>query len=235
MIQLNLLPDIKKEVVRAQRMRVKVTLAAISVSLVSVGILALGVLWVYVAQPLRINLVQKDIKKNTEILRGNKDSRKYLTLQNQLNALPDLHDNKSKTSRLMSFLPVLNPSDPHKVKLTSVLLSEEDSTITVTGRTATFEAQNVFTDTLLNAKLTYVNNTDLQKKITEPMFTRVDLKNSGLTKESGQQIVTFSVMATYSENAFSNKVSNVSVSVPLINDSKSVDQTTGNLFEEIAQ
>lgn len=235
MIQLNLLPDIKKEVVKAQRMRVKVTLLAIIVSVICVGILALSAFWVYAVQPLRIKMARDDIAEQTKIIRQHKDSRKYLTLQNQLDKLPGLHEDKFKASRLMSFLPVLNPSDPNRIKLTTVMLSDTDSTITINGRTATFESQNVLTDTLANARLTYFNNRDMQKKITEPLFTSVKTKNSNLTRESGQQVVTFSITATYSENAFSNKVSNVSVSVPVIDDSKSVNQITSNLFEEAAE
>lgn len=232
MIQLNLLPDIKKEVVRAQRMRTKVTLASVGVSLLAIGILVLSVMWVYVGQPIRIKLAQDDIKKNTQALKQHKDTRKYLTIQNQLGSLPALHDEKSKSSRLLSFLPALNPNEPHKVKLTSVGLSLEESSLTLSGRATSFEALNVFTDTLKLANLSYVDFDDLQKTITEPMFTSVSLQNSGLMRETSQQIVTFTLNAQYSENAFSNKVSNVSLSVPLIENTKSVDQATMNLFEE---
>ncbi len=235
MIQLNLLPDIKKEVIKAQKTRTKVTLGAIGASLIALGILVVSVLWVYVAQPIRIDLARKDIEKNTALLRQNKDSSKYLTLQNQLAALPDLHGGKTKTSRLMSILPILNPNEPHRVQLNSVTMSANDTSITVSGRTATFEALNVFTDTLKHAKLSYVYPDDANRKVTEQLFSTVSLQGSSLVRDGDQQIVSFTIRAVYSTEAFSNKVSNVVVSVPTIADAKSVDQTTRSLFEEVEQ
>lgn len=234
MIQLNLLPDIKKELVRAQRMRAKVTMAAIVASLLAIGLLILSAAWVYAVQPITLKYTRDSIDQNEQLLRQKKDTRKYLTLQNQLSALPELHGNKTIASRLMAFLPVLNPNEPNRIKLTSVVFSKEGTSLTISGRAATFEAQNVFTDTLKHAKLRYSSLEERAPAVTEPMFTSVHLQSSALTRDSGQERVSFTVQATYSENAFSNRVENATVSVPLINDSKSIDQATiGDLFEEV--
>ena len=234
MIQLNLLPDIKKEVIKAQRVRARVMLLSILMVLGAVGFLVMSVLTVYVAQPAYISSIRGGIEKGEAKLKERTDSGKYLTLQNQLSALPGLHENKLVTSRLLDILPIMNPSDPNRVSLSSVTLSSGESSMTLSGKLANYEALNVFVDTLKNARLTYVPS-DSEVSTAEALFSSVRVQSSALVREDNAQRVTFVAMVQYSPNLFSNKISGYTVSIPQISDSKSVDQTTKNLFEEVEQ
>src|SRR5438552_6596147 len=106
-IQLNLLPDIKKEFVNAQKTRALVISSSIIVTLAAIGLSILLFVYVTFLQQFQITLATSDIKSKEQQLNGITDLGKYLTIQNQLASLPDLHANKGIYSRLLNFLPVL--------------------------------------------------------------------------------------------------------------------------------
>lgn len=234
MIQLNLLPDIKKEVIRAQRTRTKVIIGSIITVVVTLGILVLSAVYVYAVQPFQIYVANESIKKNTQELQSQPDIRKYLSLQNQLSKLSDLHSNKPIDSRLMTFLPLLNPGEPHRVRLNKVSMLEETKQITFSGQSSTFEALSVFQDTLRLANVTYTPIAEGSAAQTEHLFSSVTLQESSLSKDAGQQAVSFIIRAIYNENAFSNKVKDVKLEVPSVSNSQSADQTTKSVFVQKA-
>lgn len=235
MIQLNLLPDIKKQVIKAQRMRLKVIATSVSIAVVSGGVLALAAFYVYAGQPLQIMFARGDIAKYSEELQRKTDAKKYLTLQNQLAALPALHENKLVDSRLMTFLPLLNPQSPHDVNLSSLSLRAESTTLTFSGTANTYEALGVFIDTLKYADLAYTPVEDGASQAKTKLFTSVSLESSSLSRVRDEQVVAFTVSGVYSEYAFSNKVKNVSVQIPPVANSRSADQLTvgsDNVFNQ---
>lgn len=234
MIQLNLLPDIKKEVILAQRMHAKVITGAVTAVAVTVGMTVIAAIYVYAVQPLQVYMANDSISKNRKEIEAQKDISKYLSLQNQLNALPSLHSEKTRDSLLMSFLPILNPGAPHQVRLSSVILSEDNQTVVLSGQTSTFEALTVFKDTLRLANLTYTPIEEGAKQQTEKLFTDVAVQNQSLSRSGAQQIVAFTIQATYSQNAFSSKVKDAQVSVPNVSNAQSADQTTNkSVFEQV--
>ncbi|HKX23632.1 MAG TPA: hypothetical protein VJM46_00185, partial [Candidatus Saccharimonadales bacterium] len=155
MIQLNLLPDIKKEYINAQKTRALVMSSSILVTIVAVGLAILMFVYVTFLQQLQITLATNDIKDKERQVNSVQDLSKYLTVQNQLAALPELHANKGVYSRLLSFLPVLNPNAPSNITLTKLQLVALDKQVNFTGSTASFESLNVFVDTLRNAEVSY--------------------------------------------------------------------------------
>jgi len=215
MIQLNLLPDLKKEFIEAQRARNRVIAMSILVCIVVVGATLLAGFYVYGIQNVQIALINSGISDNTKKLKSVKDINKYLTLQSQLAALPDLHSNKNVYSRIFDFLPTLNPSAPNNVKLSSVQVSDTNKTITFSGTTSTFLAMNTFKDALSNAKLSYApkDSTDI---VTEPLFDTVTLTSASLGTSSGAAVVSFTITTTYKSEALVASSSDVAVTVPTI-------------------
>src|SRR5689334_10754914 len=110
MIQLNLLPDLKKEFIRAQKNKSLVISSSILVTLGALGLSALLFVYVTFAQQVQISLVTDDISKKADELSKVKDINKYLTIQNQLSSIGQLHNDKGIYSRLFDFFNVLNPS-----------------------------------------------------------------------------------------------------------------------------
>ena len=228
MIQLNLLPDLKKAFLHAQRARNRVIGFAILGCVIAVGATALAAFYVYAVQTVQINLVNGDIKKKTSDLQNTKDIDKYLTIQNQLAALPDLHGKKNVYSRFFGFLPVLNPGAPNNVTLTNFEVGDTDTLITFIGKAPTFESLNVFKDTLAHATVTY-QLSGSSDKTTENLLSDVTVESSGLGQDGANKVVSFTIKAHYNQAAL--KVGSTSVAVSVPNIQTSANQTPSVVFE----
>ncbi len=229
MIELNLLPDVKKEFIRAQRSHNAVITASILAIMISVGATIAFALFVYGGQAFRISQLTGNIKEKETQLKAVEDLDKYLTVQNQLSQIEGLHDQKLIYSRLVDFLGVLNPSAPHNISLNRLNVQSEEGTIVFEGSTASFESFSVFKDTLQNAELTYTAK-DATEPTKERLFSEVVVTSSGLGKNQSESRVSFSVTATYSENVFSPSSKDIAVTIPQIETTNSVRQSPQPLF-----
>ncbi len=223
MIQLNLLPDIKKEFINAQKTRALVMSTSIIVTLVAVGLSVLLFVYVTFLQQLQVTLATTDIKSKEQQLSGVQDLSKYLTIQNQLAALPELHAGKGIYSRLLNFLPVLNPISPNNIALSRLQLAANDKQVTFTGSTGSFESLNVFVDTLRNAQVAYKDASSQPQ--TTKMFETVYVQNSAIDKSGGKSGVSFTVTGTYRDAVFDAHNTEMNASVPNIKTSQSVTES----------
>lgn len=186
MIELNLLPDVKKEFIRAQRTRNMVISGAIFVCIVAAGAVALLATTVYGAQNVWIANLKKEIAENHQIVANKQEINKYLAIQSQLNALDMKAQERSVYERLFDFLPQLNPAPPFNVTIYDFDLVKDTSTITMSGSADSFEAVNNFKYTLEQAKLKYkledgtTNETEL--------FTNVTSSAPTLSTTNGGQV-----------------------------------------------
>lgn len=214
-IQLNLLPDVKKEYLKSQKNKAVVISSAILVTIAAVAISVLLVIYVTVGQQLQMTIITNDIKSKTTELNNVQDLSKYLTIQNQLMALPDLHKNEGVYSRIFTFLPLLNPSAPNNVKLSVFQLSAaaDEGVIYFTGNAATYESLNVFLDTLNNAQVTYKAQGSNQQTTTK-MFTAAVVQNSALAQVNNVSSVSFTIRAVYDPSVFDVTNTDVTASVP---------------------
>src|SRR4051794_9960581 len=103
MIQLNLLPDVKLEYIKAQRSRRLVITTSL---LISAGAIILLVLLFSVSslQKKHISDLSKSISKQTTELQQKPQINKILTVQNQLGSLTALHAAKPAAARLVDYL-----------------------------------------------------------------------------------------------------------------------------------
>ena len=147
MIQFNLLPDVKQEYVKARRMRRLVTLASLAVSGAALFLLILMLVSVDVVQKKSLHDLNNDIARYSKQLKAVPDLDKTLTVQNQLNTLTSLHDDKAVTSRLFGYIAQLTPAQASISKLT-VSFASGTSTIDVQGEAPTLDVINAFADTL---------------------------------------------------------------------------------------
>ncbi|HET8671709.1 MAG TPA: hypothetical protein VFM05_14110 [Candidatus Saccharimonadales bacterium] len=144
-IQFNLLPDIKIQYLKAKRQQHMVVLASVVVSIVAVAVLALLLAIVYGLQKKNINDLSTDIKAASQELRATKELDKILTVQNQLAALPSLHDRKVVSSRLYDMLSQITPASASISKLN---VDWAASTMTISGSADNLATVNKYADTL---------------------------------------------------------------------------------------
>lgn len=159
MISINLLPDVKKDLLRVRRERNLVVSVSVLAVGASVAILVILGGWLG-ALAIAKNAHESAIDKSeSTITKAKEDDEldKYLTIQNQLSQIDGLKDSQNVYSRLMDYLTQLNPAYPNNAALTTVTLDTESGDIEVTleGTTQDFATLNVYKNTLINAQLSY--------------------------------------------------------------------------------
>ena len=223
MIQLNLLPDLKKEYIKSQKTKGLVVSVSIVTTIVAVGLSVAMLLYINFVQQIQINVIDDDIKNKTAELKNIPNLDKYLTIQNQLAALPDLHRNKGYYSRLFDFLTVMNPSPPNSVTISNLEVDVINKTIGFSGTAGSYESMNVFVDTLKNVEVSY-NQPGATEQTKEKLFTQVLVQSSSLSKVGDKDRASFTIATTYQENVFMADLTDVKASVPSITTTPSVTE-----------
>jgi len=145
MIQFNLLPDVKLEFIKSQQLKRTVMLAATLVTGISVAVLILLFLAVNILQKQQIKNQTSDIQKYSKQLQDTPDLNKILTIQNQLNSLPALHDKKVVSSRLLNYITQITPAQASISKFSIDFVA---NTMSFTGTADSLSTINKFVDTL---------------------------------------------------------------------------------------
>lgn len=212
MIQLNLLPDVKKEFIRAQRTRNSVIAGSVIAIAASLGLIVLFAMYVYIGQPIIAKQLTDDIERKGKELQGVQNIDKYLTIQHQLESLGPLHDDKKIYSRMMDFMPALNPAAPHSVQLNTLEVNDLDGTVIFKGISPSAQSFNIFNDTLINAELAYQDSSGAIVE-GERLFSSVVVEANAIGRIRDKTVVTFAVKAVYNENAFAATTSGANVIV----------------------
>src|SRR5882757_6261743 len=172
MVQFNLLPDVKQEFIKARRTKRMVTLIAVAASGAAVFVLLLMIVTVDVVQKKSIHDLNSDIGKYSKQLKAVPDLNKILTVQNQLNTLTSLHDQKVVTSRLFGYVAQVTPAQASISKLS---VDYTANTMNITGEAPTLDVVNSFTDTLKNTTYTL----DKSGKGSTSAFSKIVLSSFG--------------------------------------------------------
>lgn len=227
MIELNLLPDVKQEFVHARRQKRLVIATMVLVSIAAAAAVALLLFYAYGVQNVRQKLADDAITTKSKDLKTKKDLVRDLTIQNQLSSLTQLHETKGVYGRLFDYLKVLNPEAPNNISISKVTVDTVTGTLLVEASAKDYQAVTVFKDTLQNAQLEYVDpESDSKDKVKTPLFTAVDIGDTGIGKDSsGNQVASFKVTLTYDSNAFAWTVKDPSIKVP----NKKTNQSAGNV------
>ena len=149
MIEINLVPDVKLELLRAKRQRANVISIAIITAIVSLAVMAILAFYTYGVQTIASNLADSSIDKEFKELNSVNDLSKTLTVQSQLEELQGLHDDKHISSRIFDIISTVVPQGENKVSISSLSLDTEENTITIEGEaTNGYEALEVFKKTI---------------------------------------------------------------------------------------
>jgi Tfp pilus assembly protein PilN len=144
-IQFNLLPDLKLQYNKVQRVRKTVNSIAVLVSLASLAIFLLMLLTVDVVQKKQMSDAGKELDSLSKQLNSIPQLNTIVTVQNQLQSLPALHQSKHITSRVFTFLPQLTPAS---VSINKLNLDLKENTWVISGTADSQQTINSFVDTL---------------------------------------------------------------------------------------
>lgn len=233
MIEINLLPEVKKEFVRTQRTKRTIISGIVLVSIASVALVGLLASYAFVGLPALQAQADGDINSIAKSLKADKNLTRNLTLQNQLSILPELHAQKGDYTPLFDIMKSLNPAAPNNVTISKLTIDAVNNTISIEGRTKDYNGIGVFRDTIKSATVAYTlrdadGETESKKGL--QLFSDVVFTDVGLGKtDTGQQIASFTVNATYDADVFSVLASNRKVTVPKQKTSPSTENVS--LFE----
>lgn len=212
MIQINLIPDIKRELLRAQQMR----RTAISISIL-VGIIAGGVVVALAVilgvQVVHENIVRGNIDKEYKTLKSVDNIENVLTIQNQLETIQSYQDKRTMDSRLFDVLGAINPASPNNVRFSSIKLDPSNSVLTIEGSAENgFSATETFRKTILNTKVESGSGNDIESIALAEEVT-ISETSYGQAAD-GSHVLRFSVSFTYPEGLFDNTLKNIKIVTP---------------------
>lgn len=203
MIQFNLLPDIKIEFIKAQRLKRILIVSSVAASIAAVGILLLAAGF-SASRKIHLDNLTKDISRLQSELDGIEDLNRILSVQNQLDTLPALYDGRPAVDRLPEFL---TKTTPVGVGLGGVTVDFSNSTILITGSSETLQLINNYVDTL---KFT-TYQTDEEGSQPMPAFTNVTVTQIGRSVDGAG----IELSLTFDPQIF-NITKNVTLNVPNI-------------------
>jgi len=213
MIEINLVPDVKQELIKAQRVRASVISVAVLAGIVATGVVVLLAIWVFGVQTARSVILDNTITSESETLASVEDVNRTLTIQNQLSKLSEMHDNKTISSRIFDILTTINPSAPNNVSITNLSLDMLTSTITIEGQAANgYPALEVFKKTISATTFRYSQN---DEQFSVPLAADMsDSERSYGEDAAGARVLRFSLSFTYPEELFSRMAENATVVAP---------------------
>lgn len=202
MIEINLVPDVKQEFIRAKRIRTFVVSTAFLVGLVSVAIVILLAVYAFLGQGVRSSLADDSIKQKSAELSGISDLGNTLTIQHQLTQLTQLHDDTNVTSRFFSMLAAINPVAPNEVTFSLARVETETGTIRLEGQAVNgYNAADVLKKTILGTGLSYRDDNNETKII--PLTDSVSTSDLSYGEDStGKKVLRFTLTFVYDEAFF---------------------------------
>ena len=208
MIQINLLPEVKQEYLKAQQMKHIVLVSSILTTLIIVTLTVLFFVYVSVIQPQYQIAVQKDIDSSLNDLKQKSDAQRIVTVQGVLEQIPGLKDKQLVTSRIFDYLKQFTPRN---VTYSRVNVNLETGTLTLTGSSNSYEDAQVLANNLKSAQFSYYQNDSQQtlKPFSEIIFS--SLSKSESNKDG--KAVSFEITFKFDSSLFTPGISKQTIKV----------------------
>lgn len=213
MIEINLVPDVKQELIKAQRVRAGVISMSILIGIGAVGVVVVLALWVFGVQTARSAISDGIIKSESQKLSSVPDISKTLTIQNQLAKLATMHDQKHIDSRIFDILTTINPPEPNTIAITSLVMDSEANTIKIEAQAkAGYSALEVFKKTIAATKFQFTQDNQEQSV---PLASEMsDSDRSYGEDATGTTVLRFTLTFTYPQELFSRTAQNARIVAP---------------------
>jgi hypothetical protein len=204
MIEINLIPNVKQELIEAQKVRAKVITGSVIISIVSVGIVSVLLFYVYGVQMVREGIADRAISSHSAKLFAVEDLSKILTIQNQLGQIDAIYDNKKVTSRLFDLLQNIIPPYPNDVQISNLNLDTVNRQITVEGQAAnSYPAVEIFKKTIQGTNLEFKTDgiEELQSVV---LADSVSTSSTSYGEDAtGARVLRFTISFEYAPELFS--------------------------------
>lgn len=197
MIEINLLPNVKRELLKTRAMRNRVI--SISFLVGGASIAAVVVLALILGSQIAAEAVQSGvIKDRNDKLMAVEDLNKVVTIQNQLTKINEQHSGKKINSRIFDVVTAVNPVAPNNVSFSDIKVNPESKTITLEGSAVNgYSALETLKKTILNTK---VQTTDGDKSSEVSLTKEIKDGDTSFGENSeGKKVLQFSFSFEYAE------------------------------------
>lgn len=197
MIEINLLPNVKRELLKTRAMRNRVI--SISFLVGGVSIAAVVVLALVLGSQIAAEAVQNGvIKDRNDKLMAVEDLNKVVTIQHQLTKINEQHSGKKINSRIFDVVTAVNPVAPNNVSFSDIKVNPGSKTITLEGSAVNgYSALETLKKTILNTK---VQTTDGDKSSEVSLTKEIKDGDTSFGENSeGKKVLQFSFSFEYAE------------------------------------
>ena len=197
MIEINLLPNVKRELLKTRAMRNRVI--SISFLVGGASIAAVVVLALIFGSQIAAEAVQGGvIKDRSDKLMAVEDLNKVVTIQHQLTKINEQHSGKKINSRVFDVVTAVNPVAPNNVSFSDIKVNPESKTITLEGSAFNgYSALETLKKTILNTK---VQTTDGDKSSEISLTKEIKDGDTSFGENSeGKKVLQFSFSFEYAE------------------------------------
>ena len=197
MIEINLLPNVKRELLKTRAMRNRVI--SISFLVGGASIAAVVVLALILGSQIAAEAVQNGVVKDrNDKLMAIEDLNKVVTIQHQLTKINEQHSRKKINSRIFDVVTAVNPVTPNNVSFSDIKVNPESKTITLEGSAVNgYSALEILKKTILNTK---VQTTDGDKSSEVSLTKEIKDGDTSFGENSeGKKVLQFSFSFEYAE------------------------------------
>ncbi|MBQ6510957.1 hypothetical protein IJI94_03290 [Candidatus Saccharibacteria bacterium] len=133
MFEINLVPDIKEQVIKAQKIRNFIFFVCMVVAAATIGVV---LILLAIKSGQDINMASQDgkLEKMSAKLAQYGDLDEILTLQGQLNKIDEIGQNKKVFSRVFSIIGTLLPTNADKITISELTVNLGENTFTIKGQ-----------------------------------------------------------------------------------------------------
>ena len=197
MIEINLLPNVKRELLKTRAMRNRVI--SISFLVGGASIAAVVVLALILGSQIAAEAVQNGVVKDrNDKLMAVEDLNKVVTIQHQLTKINEQHSRKKLNSRIFDVVTAVNPVAPNNVSFSDIKVNPGSKTITLEGSAVNgYSALETLKKTILNTK---VQTTDGDKSSEVSLTKEIKDGDTSFGENSeGKKVLQFSFSFEYAE------------------------------------
>ncbi len=215
MIEINLIPDVKQELLKAQRARAVVISASIVTSIVAAGLVALLCVYIFGVQWGRSAYLDGQIDSKGKEFSKVEDLSQVLTIQNQLKTISELNGEKNMESRVFDMISAITPAEPNAVAFSQITVAAADALVAadptapatsggqvqLEGQTSGYDSMEVFKKTLGNTSIQYVVDGETK---TVPLASNISTSDISYGEDAdGRKVLRFTLTFEYPEEFLS--------------------------------
>lgn len=225
MIEVNLIPEVKLELLRTRRRQRLVISGSVVLAIASVAIVTLLSVYAFGVQTVANSLADNSVNEQAKKLESITDLSQSLTLQAQLSKLNEVENGKLITSRLFDVLTVAIPEGANEVKISKLSFNSEENIIEIEAEAANgYEAMEVFKKTLAQTTFHY----DVDGTAADPVSVAYDISEGERSygeDNQGNRILRFTLSFSYPDELFDATLSGTKVVAP--SKQRATDSTQG--------